>query len=45
MSSIYAWKSKYARLEVSQLKRLKEFEEENRWMKTPLVHLSFDMGA
>ena len=44
-ASIYAWKSKYAGLEVSQLKRLKELEEENRKLKTLVADLSLDKVA
>lgn len=33
-ASIYAWKSRYAGPEVSELKRLKELKEENRRLKT-----------
>ncbi len=44
-ASIYAWKSKYGGLEVSQLKRLKELEEENRRLKTLVADLSLDKDA
>ena len=44
-ASIYAWKSKYAGLEVSRLKRLKELEEENRKLKTLVADLSLDKVA
>ena len=44
-ASIYGWKSKYAGLEVSQLKRLKELDEENRRLKTLVADLSLDRVA
>ena len=44
-ASIYAWKSKCAGLEVSQLNRLKELEEENRRLKTLVADLSLDKVA
>ena len=44
-ASIYAWKSRYAGLEVSQLKRLKELEEENHRLKTVVAVLSLDKAA
>lgn len=33
-STYYKWKSKYGGLEVSELQRLKQLEEENRRLKT-----------
>ena len=44
-ASIYAWKSRYAGLEVSELKRLRELEEENRRLKTLVADLSLDKVA
>ena len=44
-ASIYGWKSKYGGLEVSQLKRLKELDEENRRLKTLVADLSLDKIA
>lgn len=32
-ATLYNWKSKYSGMEVSQVKRLKELEEENRKLK------------
>jgi len=32
-TSLYKWKSKYSGMDVSQVKRLKELEEENRKLK------------
>ena len=31
--TLYNWKSKYSRMDVSQIKRLKELEEKNRELK------------
>ena len=44
-ASIYAWKSRYAGLEVSELKRLKELEEENQRLKRLVADLSLDKEA
>jgi putative transposase len=41
-STYYNWKSKYGGMEVSQLKRLKELEEENRRLKRMYADLSLD---
>lgn len=41
-SAFYKWKSKYGGLEVNQLKRLKELEEENRRLKKMYAELSLD---
>ena len=39
-STFYKWKAKYGGLEVSQLKRLRELEEENRKLKEMYADLS-----
>lgn len=41
-SDFYKWKAKYGGLEVSQLKRLKELEEENRQLKQMYAELRMD---
>lgn len=41
-STIYAWKSKYAGLELSDIKRLKQLEEENKRLKQMYATLSMD---
>ena len=41
-SAFYKWKAKYGGMEVSQLKRLKELEEENRRLKHMYAELSLD---
>ena len=40
--SIYRWQSKYGGLEVSEAKRLKQLEEENRRLKRMVADLSLD---
>ncbi|HEY5700906.1 MAG TPA: transposase [Gammaproteobacteria bacterium] len=40
--SIYRWKAKYGGMEVSDAKRLKELEEENRRLKRMVADLSLD---
>jgi putative transposase len=41
-STYYAWKSKYAGMSVSELKRLKQLEKENRRLKQMYATLSMD---
>ena len=41
-STYYKWKSKYGDLDESQLRRLKELEEENRRLKRMYADLSLD---
>ena len=41
-STYYKWKSKYGGLEASQVKRLKELEEENRRLKQMYAELSLE---
>ena len=43
--TLYNWKSKYGGLEVSEAKRLKELEDENRRLKTMVADLSLDKEA
>ena len=38
----YTWKSKYGGMEVADLKRLKELEDENRRLKQMYADLSLD---
>lgn len=41
-STYYKWKAKYGGLEPSQVKRLKELEEENRRLKQMYAELSLE---
>ena len=41
-STFYNWRKKYSGMESSQLKRLKELEEENRKLKQMYAELSLD---
>ena len=41
-STYYKWKSKYGGLDESQLRHLKELEEENRKLKRMVADLSVD---
>lgn len=41
-ATFYNWKKKYGGMETSQLKRLKELEEENRKLKQMYADLSLD---
>lgn len=41
-ATLYLWKKKYSGVDVSQLKRLKELEEENRRLKHMYAELSID---
>ena len=44
-TTFYRWKSKYGGLEVSDAKRLKALEDENRRLKTMVADLSLDNQA
>ena len=41
-ATFYAWKKKYAHLGVSELRRLRQLEEENRRLKRLVADLSLD---
>jgi putative transposase len=41
-ATIYTWKSKYGGLEVSEARRLKALEDENRRLKNLVADLSLD---
>jgi putative transposase len=41
-ATIYTWKSKFGGLEVSEARRLKELEDENRRLKHMVADLSLD---
>lgn len=43
--SYYKWKAKYSGMSVSELKRLKELEEENRRLKQMYANLSLEHAA
>ena len=43
--TIYNWRSKYGGLEVSEAKRLRELEEENRQLKQMVAELSLHKRA
>ncbi len=44
-ATIYTWKSKYGGMEVSEAKRLRELEDENRRLKQLVAELSLDKEA
>ena len=44
-ASFYKWKAKYSGMSVSELKRLKELEEENRRLKQMYANLSLEHAA
>ena len=44
-ATIYTWKSKYGGMEVSEARRLKELEDENRRLKHMVADLSLDREA
>ena len=44
-TSFYKWKGKYSGMSVSELKRLKELEEENRRLKQMYANLSLEHEA
>ncbi len=41
-TTLYKWKSKYSGMDVRQVKRLKELEEENRKLKQMYANLALD---
>ena len=43
--TLYVWKSKYGGLEVSEARRLRELEDENRRLKHMVADLSLDKEA
>ena len=44
-SAFYKWKGKYGGMDMSQLRRLKELEEENRKLKQMYAELSLDINC
>lgn len=44
-ASYYKWKAKYAGLEISDLRRLRQLEEENRRLKTMVAEQALDIQA
>jgi putative transposase len=44
-ATLYTWKSKYGGLDVSEARRLKELEDENRRLKHMVADLSLDKEA
>ena len=44
-ATLYTWKTKYGGLEVSEARRLRELEEENRRLKHMVADLSLDKDA
>jgi putative transposase len=43
--TLYNWRGKYGGMDVSEAKRLKELEDENRRLKTMVADLSLDREA
>ena len=44
-NTIYRWKSKFGGMEVSEAKKLRELQEENRWLKHLLAEAELDKAA
>jgi putative transposase len=44
-ATLYAWKGKYAGMQVNDAKRLRQLEEENRRLKHMVADLSLDKEA
>ena len=44
-ATFYAWRSKYGGLEVSELRRLRQLEEENRRLKGIVADQALDLRA
>ena len=41
-STFYKWRARYGGLDASELKRMRELGEENRWLKQMYAELSLD---
>jgi putative transposase len=44
-ATFYTWRSKYGGLEVSEMRRLRQLEEENRRLKSIVADQALDIGA
>ena len=44
-ASFYAWRSKYGGLEISEMRRLRQLEEENRRLKSIVADQALDIRA
>jgi putative transposase len=44
-ATFYTWRSKYAGLEVSEMRRLRQLEEENRGLKSIVADQALDIRA
>jgi putative transposase len=44
-ATFYAWRSKYGGLEVSEMRRLQQLEEENRRLKSIVADQALDLRA
>ena len=44
-ATIYSWRAKFGGMDVSEAKRLKELEDENRRLKQMVADLSLDKEA
>jgi putative transposase len=44
-ATFYTWRSKYGGLEVSEMRRLRQLEEENRRLKSIVADQGLDLGA
>ena len=44
-ATFYTWRSKYGGLEISEMRRLRQLEEENRRLKGIVAHQALDIRA
>ena len=44
-ATFYTWRSKYGGLEVSEMRRLRQLEEENRRLKSIVAEQALDLRA
>jgi len=44
-TTFYKWRTKYAGLEVSDVKKLHQLENENRWLKQIVTEQALDLQA
>ena len=42
-ATFYTWRSKYAGLDISEMRRLRRLEDENRRLKTVVAHQALDI--
>ena len=44
-ASLYKWRQRYGGMEATELKRIKELEEENSWLKRMYANLAMELDV